>query len=405
MRILLIAPPWFSVPPDRYGGIEWVVAQLADGLAAGGHDVTLVASGGSDTKAALRSVFDEPPSEQLGSAWLDLVHVLGAYDGVEGYDIVHDHSGIVGPALGASLNARGLGPPVVHTLHGPWTQEASLLYEAMPPALHLVAISEDQRRRAPDDLNFAGVVHNGIPVDLFPYRAERRVGHGPLAFVGRANPEKGPDLAIEVARRLGRPLHMAIKVNEPDEHAYWDEVLRPLLDGVDVEVHPNADHATKAAVMAEADALLVPIRWAEPFGLVMAEALACGTPVVAFGLGAAPEVVEDGHTGFIVPPGDLDAFCEAVEAVDRIDPAACRLRAAEHFSSERMVAGYLAIFHRLLERGQSMTSGPAGSGSMSRIGAPTISIRTPAGAEWTKTPDSPTTVIESSPVPTVIPPT
>lgn len=402
MRILMIAPPWFTVPPSGYGGIEWVVSELTEGLVERGHEVVLVASGGSRTSADLVTVFEQPPSEELGSPWRDLVHVLGAYHRIDGFDIVHDHSGIIGPAIGALLAARGAGPPVVHTLHGPWTAEASQLYLAMPPDLRLVAISEDQRRRAPTGLSIEGVVHNGIPVERFPFRGQHRNGEGPLAFVGRANPDKGPDLAIEAARRLGRPLLMALKVNEPEEHEYWEQVVVPLLeDNPRVEVVPNADHAAKTAIMAAADALLVPIRWPEPFGLVMAEAAACGTPVVAFGTGAAPEVVSHGQTGLIVPPGDMDAFCAAVLCVGEIDPGVCRAHAEERFSRQRMVADYLAIYERVL---QSTRKGPTRAGSASSTGTPSTTTSTPGGDSWTNTPPSRTIVIDSDPSPSPIPP-
>lgn len=344
MRILQMAPPWFAVPPAGYGGIEWVVAELADGLADRGHDVTLLASGGSRTRAALWTVFDEPPSKLIGSPYHDLMHCAAAYQRRAEFDLIHDHSGILGPAIGSFVD----GPPVVHTLHGPWLPEVEGLYRALPPRLHLVAISQNQRARAPESLPIVGVVPNGIPLDRYPLRVERRGTDGYLFFIGRASREKGPEVAVRVAKRLGRKLKMVVKINEPPEQAYWHEAVEPHLDGADVEIVNTVSTQEKAALMAGADACLFPIQWAEPFGLVMIEAMACGTPVIAFANGASPEVIVDGETGFLLPEGDLDGLCDAVTRVGDIDPRACRARVQDHFSSARMVEGYERIYEQVL---------------------------------------------------------
>lgn len=345
MRILQIAPPWFTVPPAGYGGIEWIVAELADGLIERGHDVTLLASGGSRTKAKLWSVFERPPSKLLGSPYHDLMHCAAGYQRRHEYDLIHDHSGILGPAIGSFVD----GPPVVHTLHGPWRDEVSAMYRALPPRLHLVAISHDQASRAPSDLAVAGVVPNGIPIGLYPPRLERRGTGGYLVFVGRANREKGPEIAVRVARRLGRHLKMLVKINEVEEEAYWRARVAPLVVDADVEVLAEVTLEQKAALVAGADACLFPIQWPEPFGLVMTEAMACGTPVVAYANGAATEVITDGETGFLVRSGDLDAFCDAVGRVGEIDPAACRRRVEEHYSDVAMVERYEQLYQRVLK--------------------------------------------------------
>lgn len=346
MRILQVAPPWFAVPPPRYGGIELVVSGLADGLVDAGHDTTLLASGGSVTRARLLTVYDEAPSVMLGDTMTELAHALRAYGDPSGYDLVHDHT-----ALGAALGAVAQGPPVVHTLHGPWTDAAVRLYRLISDRVHLVAISHDQASRVPSDVTLAGVVHNGVPVERYPFGAG---GGGYLAFLGRASEEKGPATAIEVARRLGRPLRMAIKVNEAAERRYFDEVLTPLF-GPDVEVVVDATHAEKVDILSGAPVLLMPITWPEPFGLVLTEAGACGTPVVAFALGAAPEIVDDGRSGVLVPPGDVDAFCDAVERAERLDRRACRDHVVHNFSTAPMVAGYTAIYERVTASPRTVT--------------------------------------------------
>ena len=339
MRILLVAPPWLSVPPSAYGGIEWVVSGLADGLVNAGHDVTLLASGGSETRARLEIVFDEPPFEQLGDARIETIQALTAYLRRSEYDLIHDHTAAVGPALAALTE----GPPVIHTLHLPWLDEQIRLARLIAPPVRLVAISHDQARRAPNDIPISAVVYNGIPVDRYPFTADKE---DYLLFVGRANREKGPAAAIEIARRLGRPLIMAMKINERNEREYWHGFLQPLIatGPAGIEVVPNPNHEHKAALMAKAAAVLLPLQWAEPFGLVMPEANACGTPVVVFEMGAAREVIAHGKTGFVVPPGDFDAFCAAVDRTNELLPSDCRQHVVAQFSVPRMVAEYERVY-------------------------------------------------------------
>lgn len=337
MRIAQIAPPWFAVPPSGYGGIELVVALLADGLSERGHDVTLFASGGSRTKARLVSPLADPPDPALlGTVWYDAFHALSAYLEIEPFDVVHDHSGIVGPALGA-LRGR---PPVVHTLHGPWTEPGRRYYELLQDRVHLVAISKSQQADHPE-IRYAGVVHNGIELTAYPFVEEK---DDFLVYVGRANPDKGPTQAIEIARRVGLPLAMIVKRNEPFERAYWDEIVAPLLHD-EVAVYENVSHQSKTDLLGRARAMLFPIQWPEPFGLVMVEAMACGTPVVARPLGAASEVVVDGVTGYL--RDTIDEMVDAVARADECSKAACRERVRDSFSAEVMIAGYERIFEQV----------------------------------------------------------
>jgi glycosyltransferase involved in cell wall biosynthesis len=320
------------------------VASLADGLVEAGHEVTLLASGGSVTKAHLESVYDVPPSLHLGNPWYEATHVLAGYTAPGRFDVIHDHTGAIGPAIAAGSADR---PPVVNTLHGAWTSANTGLYRAISDRVALTAISHDQAARTPRGIELAGVVHNGVPVERYPYRSAK---DDFLLFVGRASADKGPEVAIEIAGRVGLPLVMAIKVNEPLEVEYYETMIEPALNGADVDVRTGVGHDEKVALLGAARAVLVPIRWDEPFGLVMAEAMACGTPVVAYRRGAAPEIVQDGVTGALIEPGDLGAFVSATRDIDRIDPAACRARIEAELSADRMVEHYVDLYGRLVAR-------------------------------------------------------
>jgi glycosyltransferase involved in cell wall biosynthesis len=338
MRIAQLAPPWFTVPPAAYGGTERVVALLADGLVARGHDVTLFASGGSDTKARLVAPLDQPPDPALlGNVWIDAQHALCAYLYEGDFDLIHDHSGVIGPAMGALLGGR---PPVVHTLHGPWTEPARRYYALLHERVHLVAISHAQRADNPA-VRYAGTVHNGIELDIYPFM---ELKDDFLVYVGRANPDKGPGIAIEVARRVGLPLAMIVKKNEPFERVYWDEMVAPLLHD-EVEVFERVTHEVKTDLLSRARAMIFPIQWPEPFGLVIVEAMACGTPVVTCPIGAAVELVEEGVTGFLRE--SIDDLTEAVGRASECSPGWCRERVARLFSSETMVNRYEQVFHQV----------------------------------------------------------
>ncbi len=336
MKFAEIAPPWFPVPPPAYGGIELVVSLLADGLADRGHDVTLFAAGGSETTAKLETTMLDPPDPTLVSnPWIDAFHALSAYLAIgDRFDVVHDHSGIVGPALGALLGGR---PRVVHTLHGPWNEVARRYYSLVHRHVHLVAISQTQRDMN-RDVSYADVVYNGIDPGEYRFTTEK---DDFLVYIGRSNPDKGPAVAIEVARRAGLPLAMIVKKDEDFERRYWDEAVAPELHD-DVQVFEHVEHDRKVDLLSRARAFVFPIQWPEPFGLVMVEAMACGTPVITRPLGAATEVVEDGVTGFL--RDSIDELVEAVAEVGRCSPEACRERVEGHFSAATMVEHYERVF-------------------------------------------------------------
>jgi glycosyltransferase involved in cell wall biosynthesis len=341
VRIAVIAPVWFPVPPAGYGGIELVVALLADGLVDAGHDVTLFASGGSVSKARIVSALDPPPDPvQLGNPWYDAYHALYAYVDDAHFDVIHDHAGVVGPVLGA-LVAKLTGQPIVHTLHGPWTPEAKMLYRTVSRYVHLVAVSDAQMAMS-GGIPHLGTVYNGIDVAQYPFRAEKEPR---LIYIGRANRDKGPVEAIEIARRARLPLTMILKRSEPPERAYFEEHIEPLL-GDDIDLLQNVSHERKVAELGRAAAMIFPIRWPEPFGLVMTEAMACGTPVVTTHWGAAPELVDDGVTGYL--RDSTDDLVAAVEKVADLDPEACRARVEARFSAEAMVRGYEALYDRVV---------------------------------------------------------
>lgn len=339
LKIAQIAPPWIEVPPLKYGGIELVVSVLADGLVARGHDVTLFASGGSTTSARLVSYFDPAPgAERIGRTYVEVLHATHAYERVRECDVVHDHSGMVGLAIATHLRV-----PVVHTLHGLLNDEALRWYRTLGDRVALVAISDSQMRSAPD-LNYVGRVYNGIPLERYPMREKK---DDFVLFLGRVNQGKGPELAVEAAKRARVPLVMAAARKDESEKQYWRDHVEPLLTG-DEEILDQISHEQKVDLMGRARAVLMPIRWDEPFGLVMAEANACGTPVIAFPRGAAPEVVADGETGFLVQtPQDM---ADAIARCDEIDPATCRARVERLFSAEAMVRGYEEIFERIAAR-------------------------------------------------------
>ncbi len=270
------------------------------------------------------------------------MHAVAGYDDPGRFDIIHDHTGAIGPAIAAGIADR---PPVVNTLHGCWTEANEHLYRAISDRVALAAISHDQASRTPAGVNIAGVVHNGIALERYAYRADKE---DMLLFVGRASADKGPEVAVEVAKRVGLPLVMAIKVSEPLEIEYYTTMIAPALHGADVDVRIGVGHDEKVDLLGRARAVLVPIRWDEPFGLVMAEAMACGTPVVAYRRGAAPEIVVDGRTGYLIEPGNLTAFVDATRQVDTIDPATCRAHVEQHLSAARMVDRYVALYEQLL---------------------------------------------------------
>lgn len=335
----MIAPPWIAVPPDGYGGIEWVVSLLTEELVARGHDVTLFATGDSKTTAELRYVYERGPVERMHQAMpyshhigAALQHVVAEGQAGRPYDVIHDHCAWVTLAFGPLT-----GVPVVHTLHGAALEQERLFLEAVSAGAKFVAISEYQTSSF--SIPIASVVANAVDVSSYPFRATK---DGYLLSLGRIARDKAQGLAVEVARRVGLPLILAGKVDPGDDQAYFEEAVAPHVDGTNVIFEGEVVDERKRELFAGASALLFPIQWEEPFGLVMIEAMACGTPVLATPRGAVPEIVEDGVSGFIVP--DVDAMVEAVGRLGEISAEGCRAHVEQRFSAASMTDGYEAAY-------------------------------------------------------------
>ena len=340
LGIAFAMPPWFDVPPRAYGGIESLAAGLAEALIERGHSLVIVGAGRDGTRAEFRRTYEVAPSERLGESIPEVLHAALSNQHLDELhvDVIHDHS-LAGP-----LTARGRVVPTVVTAHGPVTGEMAEYYRAMSADTSLIAISDSQRRLAPD-IRWAGIVHNAVKVADFRFRADK---DDYVLFLGRMNPDKGAHLAIDAARAADRRIVLAGKLSEPDESAYFDAEVKPRL-GADAEFIGEADMAAKQELYGAAHCLTFPICWDEPFGLVMIEAMACGTPVVALGRGSVPDVVLDGVTGFVRDdPADLPA---AIDEAGSLDPAACRRRAEECFDVSAMAAGYERAYARACRSG------------------------------------------------------
>ncbi|MFE4105139.1 glycosyltransferase family 4 protein [Almyronema epifaneia] len=361
MRIAQVAPLWEPVPPTGYGGIELVVGLLTDELVRRGHQVTLFASGDSHTLARLEAVVPQAvrlnPAISAAAAekiQLDRVRSLASQ-----FDLVHFHNWVPPFELTESL-----GIPTLYTLHGPLTPEFSELCSRYRHH-NFISIS-DAQRPANLDLNYIRTIHNGIDPERYPFKAaaENRESHCEgaaadmpggtiasdrpyLAFLGRLSPEKGPHHAIAIAQRTGLPLKLAGKVDEIDR-AFFEQAVLPHLDGHAIEYLGEVDHASKITLLSDAVATLFPITWEEPFGLIMIESMATGTPVIAMNRGSVPEVIVSGKTGFIC--NSFDQMAEAVLKVDSLNRRNCRELVMRHFSAGRMVDKYEAAYRKVLDK-------------------------------------------------------
>ncbi|MEZ5412394.1 MAG: glycosyltransferase family 4 protein, partial [Acidimicrobiales bacterium] len=363
------------VPPPSYGGTELVLDVLARGLVRAGHEVVLFTTGDATCDVPRQWLFEHCDPDRIGVSVLELRHVAAAYEALQHCDLVHDHT-----LSGLFVSELYPETPVVTTNHGPFNEDLVDIYRQVVGRIPIIGISRHQASTAPAEVPVSTVIHHGLDLDRYPYSPH---GGDYLLALGRMNHDKGIDRAIHIARRAGMPLLIAAKMREPAEQRYFAEVIEPHLDDR-IRYVGEVGHADKVRLLQGARALLNPIRWPEPFGLVMIEALACGTPVVSTYHGAAPEIVTPGETGFL--SDDEGELVRAVLRAGGLSRAACRARAEREFSAERMVADHVAFFHTVAAtRGRRVRVPATAAASPAPPPAltPAAATVTPAGATVT----------------------
>lgn len=340
MRIAIIAPAWIPVPPEGYGGIERVLKLLVDELVERGHDITLFASGLSRTLARQVGYFKEAPTGYIGVTLYDAYHAGQAFRDIVhgGYEVIHDHSGFLGPAF-----AHLVPLPVVHTLHGPFIPETIMFYSAFRDDCCYVAISRSQMYSC-SRLNYVGVVPNAVDIEQHRYLGEKE---DYLVYISRICEDKGTENAVRLARDKGWRLLLGGKIDPGRDRDYFESRVRPYVDGKRIVFLGEVLQEEKARIVSRARAFIFPIQWDEPFGLVMAESLACGTPVLALRRGAVPEVVEHGRTGFLA--NTMEELSHYLDRVDELEPEVCRKEAERKFSPRTMAESYLGIYAKAIE--------------------------------------------------------
>ncbi len=345
LRVAMLAPPWISVPPPGYGGVESVVDVLTEALVQRGHAVTIFCAPGSRSSARVVPLLEQPHPEEIERSLYEVDHVARAFEMVDlaaydrRFDVVHDHCGFTALAMADRLDT-----PLVHTLHGQFTADTAAFYARHGHKAALVGISQAQLSSAPAGLHPVGAIPNPIDVRVWPLREHK---DDYLLWIGRMTAEKGPHRAIAAARAAGVPLVLA-GVIQPGQQAFFDREVAPHLDGERVRFIGEVGGSAKRSLFAGARALLMPIRWEEPFGMVMIEALACGTPVIAFPEGAARELVRDGQTGFLVD--DEPAMAAAVGRLPGIAARDCRAWVAEHCDVDVVAAAYESTYRSVARR-------------------------------------------------------
>jgi glycosyltransferase involved in cell wall biosynthesis len=344
LRIALLAPPWIPVPPPGYGGIERVIADLAGGLVRRGHDVSLLAAPGSRSDAKVVTLLERDYAEKIGGTVVDVDHVARALTVIDAaarrgrpFQIIHDHSGFALVAVADRVDI-----PVLHTLHGPFDDKSSAFYGRHGRKVWLSSLSDAQADAGPAGLRYVGTIPN--PIDLRAWPLERRKERY-LLWVGRMVEGKGPHRAIAAARRAGLPLVLAGPVQLGQEE-YFEHEVRPHIDDDRVRYVAEVGGRRKRELFAHALALLMPIRWPEPFGIVMIEAMACGTPVIAFPVGSAPEIVRHGESGFLVD--DEAEMAAAVHRAGDLDPATIRATVSERYDVDVVTRAYEQAYQRVL---------------------------------------------------------
>ena len=339
LRIAMLAPPWLSVPPSGYGGVEVVVSALTEALVRRGHAVTLFCAPGSVSAATVTTLLDAPHPDEIERSLYEVDHVARAFEEIDDappeqrFDVIHDHCGFTAIAMADRIDT-----PIVHTLHGQFTPSTAAFYVRHAHKAVLVGISRTQLRSAPPELDPFEVIPN--PIDVSAWRLRERKDDY-LLWIGRMTPEKGPHRAIAAAKAADVPLVLA-GVIQPGQQSFFDREVAPHLDGDRVRFVGEVGGAEKRSLFERARGLLMPIRWEEPFGMVMVEAMACGTPVIAFPEGAARELVVDGTTGFLVE--DERAMAGAIGRLSSIAARDCRAWVAAHCDVDVVAGAYERIY-------------------------------------------------------------
>lgn len=334
MKIAINSPVWLRIPPEGYGGIEMVVHILAQELTKRGHEVTLFASGDSQTIADLKFVYEKPQGWRMHNCIPELIHSSQVFMTKERFDVIHDHT-YCGPLL-----ANFCETPVLHTLHGDFNEDSKRFYTVFGKKAYFNSISNFQIQNMPK-INYIGNVYNAIDIDLYSFNDKKEDF---LLFLSRLSPQKGSHLAIKAALDTGNKLVMAGKIDPGEDLRYFKDHVEPLIDDKQIVYLGEVDTQTKVDLMAKAKAFLFPIQWAEPFGLVMVEALSSGTPVIALKNGSVPEIITD-KVGFIAE--DYDSFIQAIGNSGKINPYDCREHAVKNFSPEKMVSDYLMLYEKI----------------------------------------------------------
>ncbi|MEI7474872.1 MAG: glycosyltransferase family 4 protein [bacterium] len=344
MRIAQLAPLWETVPPKTYGGTELVVQILCEEMVKKGHEVTLFATADSATSADLVPVIDAPMRELniKNPIYHELQAIAEVMKRSKDFDIIHNHLGLLFLPFAELLDI-----PVVTTLHGAFLpsmkedKDLCLKYKTHP----FISISDSQRAGFPN-INYVSTVYNGIHTERFDFNDKPNTENPYLCFLGRLSPEKGAHHAIRLAKETGHRLIMAGKIDGADVD-YYENEIKHLIDGKQIIYIGEVAHKAKNELLREAKAVIHPVTWPEPFGLVMAESMACGTPVLALSQGSIPEVIKDGKTGFV--ENNIEDLIKRVKDIPTIDRRACRQHVERNFSAERMSDGYLDTYKKLIQ--------------------------------------------------------
>lgn len=342
MRIAQIAQVCVSVPPKKYGGSELVVSLLTEELVRRGHDVTLFAAGDAQTKAELHYIYDEAVGFEKDSPIMHLASVSEAFKYINDdgrFDIIHNHAGHWGITLSQFSET-----PVVTTLHNDYFIPGDPAFEYFRDIGYYVAISRNQMKMLAG-LNFAGMVYNAIDTTIYTLTREKE---DYLLFFGNMSRAKGADIAVKTALDLRKKLIICSKIDGGANQDFFDAEVKPYVDNKRIIFYPPVGQKTKHDMFSKAKCFLFPVAWEEPFGLVMIEAMACGTPVVAYKRGSVPEVIKDGQTGFVVET--YEEFLAAVKKVDQISPEACRQHVEENFSVQKMTDGYIEVYRTIIKK-------------------------------------------------------